>query len=70
MSKELIKITEEEDAKSLLKQMKKNPEQILLKLIESEGSEISQIESTTIRIKTHPGWYDLTFRQLYERCGI
>ena len=76
MSKELIRITEEEEAKSLLyacasrmpslwslpfKQMEKTPEEILLKLIESEGSEISQIGSTTIRIQTNTGWYDLNY---------
>ena len=61
MSKELIRRTEEEEAKSLLKQMEKTPEEILLKLIESEDSEISQMGSTTIRIQTNKGWYDLVF---------
>lgn len=41
--------------------MGKTPEEILLKLIESENSEISQIGSTTIRIQTNIGWYDLTY---------
>jgi hypothetical protein len=41
--------------------MEKTPEEILLKLIESENSEISKMGSTTIRIRTNIGWYDLTY---------